>query len=237
MKNCLEEKKLLMESSWLEVLHEEFEKPYMKSLGNFLSEELDSKIPIYPPKELIFHAFCKTGFNQVNVVIMGQDPYHNEGQAHGLSFSVAKGVSPPPSLQNIFKELREDLKISTFPHGYLESWAEQGVLLLNATLTVRANQPKSHYGRGWETFTDRVVQLLYQRKDPLVFLLWGRSAKEKFEQVQMQKDSPHLILQAAHPSPFSAYTGFFGCKHFSKTNDFLKSVGKTPIEWSLSSAE
>ncbi len=164
---------------------------------------------------------------------MGQDPYHGPGQAHGLSFSVPKGVPLPPSLQNIFKELKDDLQVPPPPHGCLIDWAKQGVLLLNATLTVRANEPKSHYGQGWEVFTDRIVQLLCLRKDPLVFLLWGKSALDKFQHIESGKGTDHLVLTAAHPSPLSAYSGFFGCRHFSKTNDFLKSKGKSPIDWKI----
>lgn len=222
-----------MEASWLEKLQEEFEKPYMKDLESFLAGELRSKTAVYPPFELIFNAFCQTPFDEVKVVIIGQDPYHGPGQAHGLSFSVQKGVNPPPSLQNIFKELKEDLGIDPPGHGCLVEWAHQGVLLLNATLTVREGQPKSHFGKGWEAFTDRVVQLLCQRKDPLVFILWGRSAAEKFEHI-CTNASHHLALKAPHPSPFSAHTGFLGCRHFSKANAFLKKVGKTPINWTLS---
>ncbi|MBI3508933.1 MAG: uracil-DNA glycosylase [Chlamydiia bacterium] len=223
-----------MEASWLERLGAEFEKPYMKELEAFLSTEMASGAVIYPPFDLTFNAFCQTPFDRVEVVIIGQDPYHGQGQAHGLSFSVSKGVPLPPSLQNIFKELKEDLKVPLPPHGCLESWAKQGVLLLNATLTVRANEPKSHYGKGWEVFTDRVVQLLCERKDPLVFLLWGKSASDKFQHIQTEKTpSHHLVLTAAHPSPFSAHAGFFGCRHFSKANEFLKKAGKKPIDWSI----
>lgn len=227
------EKNALMEASWLEKLQGEFEKPYMKDLESFLAGELRSGAVVYPPFELVFNAFCQTSFDGVKVVIIGQDPYHGPGQAHGLSFSVQKGVAPPPSLQNIFKELREDLGIEPPGHGCLIEWAHQGVLLLNATLTVRDGQPKSHFGKGWEEFTDRVVQLLCQRKDPIVFILWGRSAAEKFEHICTHA-SHHLALKAPHPSPFSAHAGFLGCRHFSKANEFLRKVGKTPVNWALS---
>lgn len=230
----MSEKIAHMEASWLERLGEEFEKPYMKKLEDFLAREIASGAAIYPPFELIFNAFCQTPWDDVKVVIMGQDPYHNPGQAHGLSFSVPKGVPLPPSLQNIYKELEEDLGISPPSHGCLLDWAKRGVLLLNAILTVRANEPKSHHGQGWELFTDRVVQLLCTKKDPLVFLLWGKSAQDKFAHIQLNAtSSQHLALKAAHPSPFSAYVGFFGCRHFSKTNEFLKNVGKSPIDWRI----
>lgn len=229
------EKIAYMEASWLDRLYLEFEKPYMKQLEAFLTKEIASGKVVYPPFELIFNAFCQTPFHEVEVVIIGQDPYHGEGQAHGLSFSVPKGVPPPPSLQNIFKELQDDLGISPPSHGCLIDWAKRGVFLLNATLTVRANEARSHYGKGWELFTDRVVQLLCARKDPIAFLLWGKSAFEKFQHIQSNENSsPHLALTAAHPSPLSAHAGFFGCRHFSKANEFLQKAGKRSIDWSLS---
>lgn len=228
------EKIAYMESSWLNVLGVEFEKPYMKEIESFLSAEIRSGVEIYPPFDLIFNAFCQTPFDDVKVVIMGQDPYHGAGQAHGLSFSVPMGVDLPPSLQNIFKELKQDLGVPPPAHGCLVSWARQGILLLNATLTVRSGEPKSHFGKGWEIFTDRVVQLLCARKDPIVFLLWGKSAAEKFQHIGSHS-SHHLVLTAPHPSPFSAHTGFFGSRHFSKTNDFLKKIGKKPIDWAIES--
>ncbi len=228
------EKIAYMEASWLELLGEEFEKDYMKNLEAFLAKEAAAGVEVYPPFELIFNAFCQTPFDQVKVVIMGQDPYHGPGQAHGLSFSVPKGVPAPPSLVNIFKEIRDDLGIDPPGHGCLVDWARQGVLLLNATLTVRANEAKSHHGKGWEAFTDKVIQLLCKRKDPLVFLLWGKSAYDKFQHI-CSNSSNHFVLTCPHPSPLSAHSGFLGCRHFSKTNEFLKKVGKTPIHWALSS--
>lgn len=221
-----------MDPSWKEQLKDEFEKPYMLELKQFLQQELASKTVIYPPMKQVFHAFNCTPFDKVKVVIVGQDPYHGPGQAEGLCFSVPKGVPVPPSLQNIFKELHSEFKIPKPNHGSLVSWAEQGVLLLNATLTVRENQPKSHYGKGWETFTDRVIEILAEKTDPIVFLLWGRSAIEKFEHFH-KKPIPHLVLTAPHPSPLSAYSGFFGCAHFSKTNAFLKEHHKKEIHWNL----
>lgn len=218
-----------MRVDWLE---EEFEKPYMKELRAFLVEEARAHV-VYPPFKSIFNAFLETPFEDVKVVIMGQDPYHGPGQAHGLAFSVPEGIPTPPSLQNIFKELRSDLQVEPPKSGCLLGWARQGVLLLNATLTVRANEAKSHFGRGWEIFTDRAMSKLCERKDPVVFLLWGRSAYEKFHTIS-QGASHHLVLTAPHPSPLSAYSGFFGCKHFSKANEFLTKVGKTPIDWARS---
>ena len=219
-----------MDASWLSVLREEFAKPYMEALEGFLAGELGRGSVVYPPFPLTFKAFCETPFEAVKVVIVGQDPYHGEGQAEGLSFSVPKGVAMPPSLKNIFKELKDDLGVEMPSHGSLLDWAKRGVLLLNATLSVRASEPKSHFGQGWEMFTDRVVQLLGARKDPIVFLLWGKSAHDKVGVVPSQ----HLVLRAAHPSPFSAHSGFFGCKHFSQANEFLRKAGKTPIDWTIS---
>jgi uracil-DNA glycosylase len=224
--------KMMMEKKWLSHLVEEFEKPYMKKLEAFLSSEASSGHTIYPKGQDIFNAFCYTPFDEVKVVIIGQDPYHGPNQAHGLSFSVLEGVTPPPSLKNVYKELKEDINNEIPKTGCLLKWAKQGVLLLNATLTVRAHQPKSHYGKGWEIFTDTVVEKIAKRKDPIVFLLWGKSAQEKCLKVLKGDDTPHLILSAAHPSFYSA-SNFFGCQHFSKTNDFLKKVGKTPIDWKI----
>lgn len=218
-----------MEKVWKEKLIDEIKKPYMQSLSSFINEEREGKI-VYPPKEDIFSAFNFSPFNEVKVVIIGQDPYHGPNQAHGLSFSVQKGIKPPPSLVNIYKELKSDLGIPIAEHGCLTNWARQGVLLLNATLTVLQKQPKSHYGKGWEQFTDFVVELLAKKDDPIVFMLWGRSAKEKCEKMLINNNK-HLVLKAMHPSPFSAYNGFFGCKHFSKANAFLEKAGKKPIDW------
>ena len=221
-----------LEKSWYKELKEEIEKPYIQKLKGFLEEEKKKGMVVYPPEPLVFHAFSHTPFEAVKVVIMGQDPYHGPGQAHGLSFSVPPGITPPPSLKNIFKELIDDVGIAPPVHGCLTSWSCQGVLLLNATLTVRAGQPKSHHAQGWEEFTNAVIARLIERKDPIVFLLWGKSAQDKYHQVIQGKRHPHQVLMSAHPSPYSA-TGFFGCRHFSKTNDFFKKMGKDPIEWSL----
>lgn len=216
-----------IDSTWLEVLDKEVEKPYFNILENFLEDEY-SKETIYPPRNLIFNAFHKTPFDQVKVVLLGQDPYHGPGQAHGLCFSVPVGIKLPRSLVNIFKELRDDLGIPVPSHGNLEEWAKQGVLLLNTTLTVKAKQPLSHHSIGWEAFTDHVIKVLSDQKKGLVFLLWGRNAFEKESLIDTTK---HTILKAAHPSPFSAARGFFGCKHFSKTNEILKKEGMKPIDW------
>jgi len=215
--------------SWHEKLIDEIQKPYISDLKKFLLEEKQQKQIIFPPEELVFNAFAQTPFEAVKVVIVGQDPYHGPGQAHGLSFSVPCGINPPPSLKNIFKEIQSDLSIAPPKNGCLTSWAEQGVLLLNATLTVRAGEPKSHHGRGWEVFTDAVISLLAKREDPLVFLLWGKSARDKCLKIA---GTHHAMFEAAHPSPYSA-EGFFGCRHFSKTNDFLTKVGKQPVDWTV----
>jgi uracil-DNA glycosylase len=220
---------MLIDKSWHEKLKEELQKPYIKELKEFLEKEKVEGSSVYPPEPSIFHAFAKTPYEKVKVVIVGQDPYHGRGQAHGLSFSVLPGIKPPPSLQNIFKELHADLGVTPPSHGCLDSWAEQGVLLLNATLTVRAGEPKSHHGKGWELFTDAVMGLLAQRKDPIVFLLWGKSAQEKCHKLL---HTHHAVFTAAHPSPYSV-AGFLGCKHFSKANAFLNSVGKGPVDWTL----
>jgi uracil-DNA glycosylase len=226
------EKSPSMDPSWRELLKPEFEKPYMQGLKAFLLEEKRLGHIVYPPSALTFNAFLQTPFDQVKVVIMGQDPYHGEGQAHGLSFSVPEGVRRPPSLQNIFKEIHSDLGLPIPQSGCLIEWAKQGVLLLNATLSVRAEQPKSHHGQGWEQFTDRVVELLCEREDPIVFMLWGKSALDKFKHIGIK--SHHLALTSVHPSPLSAYGGFFGCRHFSQANKFLTDRGKEPIDWGIS---
>lgn len=215
--------------SWKNVLIEEFNLPYFYSLRNFLIEE-KKQFTVYPPGNQIFSAFDITPFNSVKVVILGQDPYHGKGQAHGLCFSVPPGITPPPSLVNIFKEIQNDLGIPMPSHGNLENWARQGVLLLNATLTVRANQPGSHQNKGWEMFTDQVIRTLSRDKSGLVFLLWGKFAQAKEYLIDSKK---HFILKAAHPSPYSASSGFFGCRHFSKTNEILRGQGKDEINWAL----
>jgi len=218
-----------IEESWKEVLASEFANSYFMELKEFLTEE-KAKYTVYPPGSKIFNAFQLTPFNQVKVVILGQDPYHGPGQAHGLCFSVPQGIVPPPSLVNIFKEIEKDLGIPIPSGGNLEKWARQGVLLLNATLTVRANQPGSHQKRGWETFTHAVISKLSERRVGIIFLLWGKFAQEKESLIDTNK---HYILKAAHPSPFSAYNGFFGCRHFSKTNEILRKHGLQEIDWNL----
>ena len=218
-----------MEEGWKKALAEEFGAEYMRELKKKLVEEMKAGIVIYPPAKEIFNAFNLTPFDKVKVVILGQDPYHGKGQAHGLSFSVPNGIIPPPSLVNIFKEIESDLgvKISK-TNGNLEGWAKQGVLLLNAILTVRADSPASHRNLGWEKLTDSAIKALSDKKERLVFLLWGKFAQEKENLIDTNK---HLVLKAPHPSPFSANSGFFGCKHFSKTNEYLNKTGQTPIEW------
>ena len=223
---------MTIEKSWHEVLKEELQKPYVQDLKAFLDSEKKQGIAIFPPEAEVFSAFRHTPYERVKVVLMGQDPYHGEGQAHGLCFSVRKTVPIPPSLKNIYKELQEDLGIAPATHGCLTSWASQGVLMLNATLTVKKGDPKSHFGKGWETFTDAVIKKLCERDDPLVFLLWGKSAKEKCETILNTCHHPHAVLKAAHPSPYSA-AYFFGCRHFSKANAFLAKWGKMPINWSV----
>ncbi len=217
-------------NEWDTLLAEEQEKPYFQDLLRFLQQEY-STCTVYPDKRNIFNALRCTTYSSVRVVILGQDPYHGPGQAHGLSFSVQKGVEPPPSLQNIFKEIRNDIGIdNTGKHGELTAWARQGVLLLNDVLTVRAGEAGSHRGKGWETVTDTIIRLLNLREDPIVFLLWGAWAARKREIIT---NPCHHILTCAHPSPLSAHKGFFGCRHFSQTNDFLQSCGFAPIDWSI----
>ncbi len=218
-----------IEESWLEVLSDEFDKPYFADLKSFLVEE-KRQYPVYPPGTLIFNAFAHTPFQKVKVVILGQDPYHGKGQAHGLSFSVPDGVKPPPSLVNIFKEIENDLGIAPPSSGNLEQWADQGVFLLNATLTVRASTAGSHQNKGWEIFTDKVIETLSAKREHLVFMLWGNYARAKKRLIDTQK---HLVLEAAHPSPFSVHNGFFGCRHFSKANQYLQQHGIEPIDWSI----
>jgi len=221
-----------LEASWASVLQEEWDKPYLERLVQFLAQERSS-YTVYPTASNVFTAFNTTPFDQVQVVIMGQDPYHGEGQAHGLSFSVPDGITPPPSLKNIFKELHEDLGVSIPKTGCLLPWAKQGVLLLNAVLTVRKGEPQSHAGHGWEEFTDVVIRRLCQRPDPIIFVLWGKSAQEKCRHILAETTQRHFVLTAAHPSPYSAYQGFFGCRHFSKIQDLLQRQGKQPINWDL----
>lgn len=216
-------------NEWDKVLSGEFEKEYYIKLRAFLKAEYSSR-HIFPDMYDIFNALKYTSYGDVKAVILGQDPYHGAGQAHGLCFSVKKGVAPPPSLVNIFKELQSDLGIAPATHGELTAWAKNGVLLLNTVLTVREASPNSHKGMGWEIFTDRVISALNEREKPIVFILWGANAKAKRALIT---NPNHKILTAAHPSPLSAYNGFFGCKHFSKTNEFLIQNGISPIDWSL----
>lgn len=218
-----------LEDGWKEQLSSEFTKPYFIELKEFLVTEKQQGT-IYPKGGHIFRAFDATPFNKVKVVIIGQDPYHGAGQAEGLSFSVAPGIKPPPSLVNIYKELKNDLGCDMPSHGHLGHWANQGVLMLNSVLTVRANQPASHRNKGWEIFTDYAIKKVSEEKEHVVFLLWGKYAQEKESLIDTSK---HLILKAAHPSPYSAAAGFFGCKHFSKTNQFLAEKNITPIDWQL----
>lgn len=220
-------------NDWLEPLKSEFGKPYYAKLYKFLQDEYGRYV-IYPKADDIFNAFHLTPLSQVKVVIIGQDPYHNEGQAHGLCFSVQKGVEIPPSLVNIYQELESDLGIKPPSHGCLTSWAEQGVLLLNTVLTVRAHQAASHQGIGWEEFTNRAIEILDEQDRPIVFILWGRPAQQKKAMLHNPK---HLVLEAPHPSPLSAYRGFFGSNPFSKTNHFLESHGVAPIDWEIKDAE
>ena len=214
-------------NEWDELLGDEFKKEYYLKLREFLKAEYGTR-RIYPNMYDIFNSLKFTSYSDVKAVIIGQDPYHGAGQAHGLCFSVQKGTAVPPSLQNIYKELYSDLGIPPASHGYLKKWADSGVLLMNAVLTVREGQANSHRGMGWEIFTDRVIELLNDRDKPIVFLLWGGNAKQKMRLITNPK---HLILQAAHPSPLSAYNGFFGCRHFSKANEFLTANGMEPVDW------
>jgi uracil-DNA glycosylase len=215
--------------SWLPVLGEEQNKPYYQELYRFVGEER-RKYTVYPPGPDVFNALHYTPYEQVRVTIIGQDPYHEEGQAHGLAFSVRPGITPPPSLVNIFKELHEDVDFRIPKHGCLLPWAEQGVLLLNAVLTVRAHQANSHQGKGWETFTDTVIRAVNQKDTPVVFLLWGAYAQRKAELIDSRR---HTIFKAPHPSPLSASRGFFGCRHFSKANAALQAAGLPVIDWQL----
>ena len=219
----------IFDNSWQELLEEEFDKSYYQILRKYLIKEYSTKV-IYPDKYDIFNALKFTDYNDVKIVILGQDPYHGPNQAHGLSFSVKKGVKTPPSLLNIYKELENDLGCYIPNNGYLESWAKQGVLLLNTVLTVRAHEANSHKNIGWEIFTDKIISLLNDRKDHIVFILWGRPSINK---TKLITNPQHFIITSPHPSPLSAYRGFFGSKPFSKANDFLKSINKKPINWQI----
>jgi len=219
-----------IEAGWKEVLKQEFTQPYFQQIVLHLKTERSQGKTIYPPGSQIFNAFDTTPFEKVKVVILGQDPYHGPGQAHGLCFSVQYGVAPPPSLVNIYKELQQDIGISIPAHGNLTNWAKQGVFLLNASLTVRAGEPMSHAKIGWASFTDTVIKKISAEKKNVVFLLWGKFAQEKRVLID---ESKHLVLKAAHPSPLSAHAGFFGCRHFSKTNEYLAKAGIEPVDWSL----
>lgn len=219
-----------LEASWKQALAKEFQKPYFAELKQFIVTEIEAGKKIFPPPDRIFAAFDHVPFDQVKVVILGQDPYHGVGQANGLCFSVVDGVKQPPSLQNIFKELHADVGMEIPQSGNLEKWAKQGVLLLNSILTVQAHQAASHQKKGWEEFTDSVISHLSQDREGIVFLLWGKYAQQKGTVIDTSK---HFVLQSAHPSPFSAHSGFFGCQHFSKTNKILEEQGKDSIDWSL----
>lgn len=219
----------MITNDWLPALQEEFKKPYYRKLYQFVREEY-AKTTIYPPADDIFNALHLTPLSQVKVLILGQDPYHNAGQAHGLCFSVKPEVDIPPSLENIYKELESDLGCYIPDNGYLVKWAQQGVLMLNTVLTVRAHQANSHQGQGWEQFTDAIIQAVNAQDRPIVYLLWGKPAQSK---IPMLTNPKHLILKAPHPSPLSAYRGFFGCKHFSQANQFLEEHGVEPIDWQI----
>ena len=216
-------------NTWDNKLQEEMAKPYFLDMLNFLDGEYSSK-KIYPPRNKIFNALKTTPYGNIKVVILGQDPYHGYGQAHGLCFSVNKGVALPPSLKNIYKEMHDDLGIVQPNHGYLQSWASQGVLMLNTVLTVEEGKPNSHAKIGWQTYTDQIIKIVNTQESPIVFLLWGRNAINKAKYINQNK---HLVLTSVHPSPLSAYGGFFGCKHFSKCNEFLEKNGIEPINWQL----
>lgn len=216
-------------NDWDIMLQDEFDRPYFKRLESFLTEER-ARYEIYPPQEDVFNALRYSSFQDTKVVILGQDPYHEPGQAHGLCFSVNKGVTIPPSLVNIYKEIENDLGIKMPGHGYLADWAKQGVLLLNTVLTVRRGQANSHKGKGWEIFTDRIVEILNQRQKPMVFILWGANAKSKTELITNKE---HMVITGAHPSPLSAWKGFFGGRYFSKANRYLEITGQEPVDWGI----
>lgn len=229
-KSVTESKEGALHSSWQAELGDEFHQSYMQSLKQFLQQRKQQGAVIYPPGPLMFNAFNHTPFDQVKVVILGQDPYHGEGQAHGLCFSVQPGVKVPPSLVNIFKEIESDIGIKMPAHGCLTSWADQGVLLLNAVLSVEQGMANAHQGKGWEQFTDRAIAALNAQEQGLVFMLWGSYAQKKGSLIDRNR---HCVLMAPHPSPLSAHRGFLGCHHFSKANDWLQAQGKAPIDWSL----
>jgi len=223
-------REIRLEASWKSRLADEFAQPYMERLRAFLLERKRGGATVYPPGKLIFNALDSTPFDRVKVVIIGQDPYHGPGQAHGLCFSVPEGIEPPPSLLNIYREIEDDVGGRRPPNGNLQSWAEQGVLLLNAVLTVERGRAAAHQGKGWERFTDRIVDELNRSADGLVFMLWGSYAQRKGAAIDTRR---HLVLKAPHPSPLSAHRGFFGCRHFSRANEYLQRHGKRPIDWSV----
>jgi len=224
------DREIQLHESWLALMADEFEKPYMTDLRAFLLREKQEGKTIFPPGQQIFSALNRTAFDKVKVVILGQDPYHGPGQAHGLCFSVQPGVAPPPSLVNIYKEMETDLGLAPPDHGCLNTWADQGVLLLNAVLTVEARKAGSHQGRGWEHFTDRVIRELEERREHLVFVLWGAYARKKGSFIRKEK---HLVIESPHPSPLSSYRGFFGSRPFSRTNEYLRETGQEPVKWEL----
>lgn len=219
----------MLSNDWAEVLKEEFGKDYFLNLASFLDEEYKTK-KIFPPRDEIFTALNCSSYSDTKVVILGQDPYHGEGQAHGLSFSVKPGIDQPPSLKNMFKELYDDLGIMPPNHGFLEKWAKQGILMLNASLTVEEGKPNSHSKKGWMVFTDKIIEKLNEREKPVIFILWGNNARDKLALITGKQ---HYVLSAAHPSPLSASRGFFGCRHFSKINMILEKTGQQPIDWQL----
>lgn len=219
----------MIHNEWYKWLQAEFKEPYFRELAAFIHEEYEHKM-IYPPKQQVFSAFETADLPDIRVVILGQDPYHQRGQAHGMCFSVNPGVRIPPSLNNMFQELGTDLGCRMPDNGYLMPWAKQGVFLLNTILTVEDSRPLAHAGKGWETFTDHAIEMVNRKEEPVVFLLWGRNARSKAARIDRSR---HLVLEAAHPSPLSAYNGFFGCRHFSKANDFLKKNGREPVDWQI----
>ena len=227
----MQQREVQLEDSWKAVLKDQFAQPYMQQISNFLREQVALGKEVYPPGSLMFNAFTLTPLPQVKVVILGQDPYHGEGQAHGLSFSVPRGIATPPSLLNIYKELQRDFGFAIAQHGDLTEWAQQGVLLLNTSLSVERASAGSHAKIGWQNFTDKVIETISQQQSHVVFMLWGAHAKSKINLIDRTK---HLVLTAVHPSPLSAYRGFIGCEHFSRCNEFLQQTGQTPIDWQLS---